>query len=337
VKGLKLRIRRSWRTSHPRYLHVRAGWRTRKRAARSVRASRETSPPAAPFLAPALAAHRPEILARIRAAVDVAAAARVPKVRPARVEGLTEALRAYFRAFAADVVPELRKADEFDPGLPASRFALPDDLWERQASALTAVLAEWYAEIGADAFGDVSALLDVSLDYALPSADVTRQIGQQVQLITEASRRDLQGKIEDAVARGYSIEQLVAGVEDDGFVGLRDLVDDWQRAAPVFTTIDRAKLIALTESANAYNLASLDGYRTSGIVEMVNVYDGGSCGWTSHTDPDTAHGSRRTLAEAGAHPIAHPHCQRAFGPIVLGPVLQPVGPPQVGPQPGPEG
>ena len=50
---------------------------------------------------------------------------------------------------------------------------------------------------------------------------------------------------------------------------------------------------------------------------MVQVYDGPECGWTEHDDPDLADGSLRTLEEADEYPLSHPHCQRAFGPVVL--------------------
>lgn len=40
-----------------------------------------------------------------------------------------------------------------------------------------------------------------------------------------------------------------------------------------------------------------------------------NCGWTSHTDPDLADGSQRTIAEANAYPLAHSNCRRVSLPI----------------------
>lgn len=80
----------------------------------------------------------------------------------------------------------------------------------------------------------------------------------------------------------------------------------------------RARTIARTETGTAYNRATLAGYAASGRVTEVEVFDGDGCGWTGHGDPDQADGSTRTLAEANAHPLAHPNCQRAFAPVVAG-------------------
>lgn len=46
----------------------------------------------------------------------------------------------------------------------------------------------------------------------------------------------------------------------------------------------------------------------------VEIRDGAGCGWTSHTDPDTADGTLRTVADALAHPVAHAHCVRQIVP-----------------------
>jgi len=78
----------------------------------------------------------------------------------------------------------------------------------------------------------------------------------------------------------------------------------------------RALVIARTESGTAYNLASLEGYRASGRVAKVKIFDGDGCGWTHHNDPDVANGSVRSLDEAQAQPLSHPNCVRAWTPVV---------------------
>ncbi|MFD6149359.1 hypothetical protein [Streptomyces sp. NPDC060243] len=48
----------------------------------------------------------------------------------------------------------------------------------------------------------------------------------------------------------------------------------------------------------------------------VEVRDGAGCGWTSHDDPDGADGTLRTIEDALAHPVAHPHCVRQLRPYI---------------------
>lgn len=66
-----------------------------------------------------------------------------------------------------------------------------------------------------------------------------------------------------------------------------------------------------TKSAVAYNAGTLGA---NGDVQFFEVFDGIGCGWGSHNDPDTAHGSIRSRAEAQAFPISHPRCRRSFSP-----------------------
>lgn len=49
-------------------------------------------------------------------------------------------------------------------------------------------------------------------------------------------------------------------------------------------------------------------------ADWIEVRDGPGCGWRSHQDDDEADGSLRTVQDALAHPVAHPHCRRAFKP-----------------------
>ncbi|MFF3493722.1 phage minor capsid protein [Streptomyces sp. NPDC002795] len=74
-----------------------------------------------------------------------------------------------------------------------------------------------------------------------------------------------------------------------------------------------AEMATLTKSAVAYNTGTLNRSREAG-VEWVEVFDGLGCGWTTHTDPDKATGTLRTVEEAASWPISHPRCRRGFGP-----------------------
>lgn len=215
-------------------------------------------------------------------------------------------LAAYFAGLAERLTGSVRKALPADWGDEAVDWTVEDD-------ELRTVLVRWYTTIGEGAFAAVGEQLGTEIRWDLNSRGVKRildPVGTRVRGIGEASREALRGKVAEAIDRGYSIEQLLAGVDADGFAGLRDLVTGWG-------TGSRAETIALTETANAFNEAALAGYAESGLVDSVEVMDGPECGWTEHDDPDLADGSIRTLEEADAYPISHPNCQRAFGPVVV--------------------
>ena len=177
--------------------------------------------------------------------------------------------------------------------------------WTDETARLRGVLERWYVVMGDAAYAALGDQLGVVLTFDLAAASTKRVralIGVNVTSITDTLRQTLRNRVEDAIAQGLSIEQLVAGTDTVG--GLRELFGS------------RAQTIALTETATAYNATSLLGYRDSGLVEEVDVFDGPECGWTEHDDPDLADGSTRTLDEADEYPTAHPNCQRAFGPVV---------------------
>ncbi|WP_344462403.1 hypothetical protein [Kitasatospora kazusensis] len=74
-----------------------------------------------------------------------------------------------------------------------------------------------------------------------------------------------------------------------------------------------AEAATLAKSAVAYNAGTLNRAREDGI-RWVEVFDGPDCGWTSHSDPDKANRTLRTVDEAADWPISHPQCSRSFGP-----------------------
>lgn len=286
----------------------------------------------------------------VSAAHDTIGAAR-PRPSDDKVNVWARTIRRWLRSAAADVGESIdsfagrsavRRSWRIRKAGPAD-FSVPGATWNRLERELDGILSDLYAEIGTDAFGDVSKEIGIAVDPDLREVitpGAREAVGKDVTAISTSSRNDLTEAVATAVNRGYSVEQLTAGVKGDSFSGLRGIVDRWQADNPVSTTIDRATLIAKTELANAYNIGTLDAYAVSGLVELVNVFDGASCGWTTHTDPDLANGKRVPIDEARAHPISHPNCQRAFGAVIAGapppgaPGAQKVPRPQVGPQPG---
>ena len=127
------------------------------------------------------------------------------------------------------------------------------------------------------------------------------QIGERIKDIDDTTRARVGGYIERGRREGMSIEQMRKLIEAD--------------PSGAFSAT-RARLIARTESAVAFNRSSVAGWSASGRVTHVNVRDGDACGWTHHESSDKANGSTRTLAEADAHPTAHPACLRVLMPVV---------------------
>jgi hypothetical protein len=176
--------------------------------------------------------------------------------------------------------------------------------WEAESADLEQTLTGLYTELGKLAYETVTAHTgaELAFDPTNPYVrGVLARVGDRVSGINDESRAVLESAVEDTLTNGGSVDDLT-GV-------LSSKVADWAGA--------RAETIALSETANAYNCATLAGYRECGLVETVEVMDGEDCGWTEHDDPDTADGSERTLDEADTYPESHPNCQRAFGAVVL--------------------
>jgi hypothetical protein len=191
----------------------------------------------------------------------------------------------------------------------ADRFAFdPDSIdWDDETAELTAVIRRLYVTMGDAAYAAAAKELGIEISFDLDAnstAGIRDAIATKVTGITDRTRQVIVDYVETSIERGYSIDQLVNGVDDDGFLGL----------GAIFA--DRAQTIALTETATAYNLASSAGWRESGLVEQVLIFDGDECGWTFHDDPDLADGSIRDLDDFDDYPISHPNCQRAAGPVV---------------------
>jgi hypothetical protein len=136
---------------------------------------------------------------------------------------------------------------------------------------------------------------------------IVQQVAQRARMMTEETRRAVRDTIAEGMARGYHPSRIARGVPDEGFRGLRSVVEETYR--------NRANAIARTETALVWQATAHDRYGQAGI-RLVRIHDGAGCGWTSHRDPDKANGSIRTLADAMAHPISHPHCRRASAPVI---------------------
>lgn len=260
-----------------------------------------------------VAAHALLVAAEHDARINLAKAATPRSLRRRAVrlvmaaDELTAALDDYFSGLAARILPVVKAVAPWDPDKAD---------WARETRLLTEMLRAAAVELGPDAYAGVNAELGLELafDVRMEGPEVKpviNQIGNDVTGINDVSRQKLRRIVAEGVERGYSLDQLVRGVPDDNFAGLRQTVDGWSSTGAGQGT-SRAAMIARTETANVYNHLALSGYDAGGIGSVL-VFDGRDCGWTSHEDPDKANGTTRKIADARQHPIAHPNCGRAFG------------------------
>lgn len=207
--------------------------------------------------------------------------------------------RAYFRGLEKRYLRE-------GPELLAVKAA-PSAFWQDEQGVVGGILTQEYQQMYTTVLGEIIPGQVGGTVGFRPDVQNLRGfkslIATKVTRITETTRGLLRSAITIELERTGSSDDVEKAVQK----ALRHMGESG----------GRAHIIALTESANAYNFAALTGYGESGIVEMVRVYDGADCGWRTHDDGDKANGTTRTLEDAHDHPIAHPHCQRAFGPVVL--------------------
>jgi|PlaIllAssembly_1097288.scaffolds.fasta_scaffold08153_2 hypothetical protein len=177
--------------------------------------------------------------------------------------------------------------------------------WDEEERTLRGVLTRFYDTMGPEVFGVINAQVNADIRWDLSERGVRRIMGRVANRVTRINETS-KDAIRSVVERNIREEANADVMERE----LRDLLRSWGESG------GRAHVIALTESANAFNQAAIEGYRETGLVDSVEVYDGPDCGWTEHDDPDLADGSIRSLTEAEMYPEAHPHCQRAFGPVI---------------------
>jgi len=132
-------------------------------------------------------------------------------------------------------------------------------------------------------------------------AGIDREIADRIKSVSETTKDRVREYVRRNAEAGGGLDELAKMIREDpsGAFG---------RA--------RARTIARTETGVAYTRGSRMGWKDSGRVSKVRVFDGDGCGWSSHADSDKANGSIRDLDEIDGHELAHPNCVRSFAPVI---------------------
>ena len=187
----------------------------------------------------------------------------------------------------------MRLDDVYDQEAEQERLAaVLDPRYEGMLLAVHELVASAFSELTPDQFR-----LDDEATRLILEEAATRVV-----LIDEATRSAIASTLQEGQRRGYSAFQLAHGVPEEGFQGIDGLfTQTWQ---------GRAELVSVTEIAHAQNVASLNRYAATGMVERVQLVE--------NTDTDEPCASRNgKIVPIGEQPgLLHPRCRLGLIPVV---------------------
>lgn len=126
-------------------------------------------------------------------------------------------------------------------------------------------------------------------------------LGLLIRGIAETTRTRVQEIIGDAARVGWGAEEIAARMEEAGLFG-----------------IERARTIAVTETARAYSLGSIAAWRASGVVDRMEwLLESDACDvCRSIADNNRIVLLGELFADGIKHPPAHPMCRCALAGVV---------------------
>jgi HK97 family phage portal protein len=160
-----------------------------------------------------------------------------------------------------------------------------------------ALYNRFYPLILRHSWNDAAAELGIELAFDLENKwvkEVLDDLAKAIVGIAETTREEVRSLVAKQAEEGWSIDELAAEI---------------RKLKEVHSTA-RARTIARSETAIAYNKGSLAGYREAG-VEKVEVFDG-----DEHEPCRSANGSIWTIEQAEAEPLCHPNGTRSFAAVV---------------------
>jgi phage portal protein BeeE len=136
--------------------------------------------------------------------------------------------------------------------------------------------------------------------------DIARYGGNRITDINDVTLKALTDELTLGTERGYSIPQLIDGVPEEGYAGVKGASLD--NGVPAWSDA-RAETITRTETALSYNRAALDAYKEFNVANVI-AYDG-------DYDEECAARNGREFTVAEALDIEdHPNGTLDWAPVV---------------------
>ena len=197
------------------------------------------------------------------------------------------------------------------PASKAERMKAQPTWWdaEFEDAELCKVMQGVYSQVAISALQGVADTLGrVVFKGATQSIlnDLLTYGGERISDINARTLQALTIELAEGTRRGYSINQLIDGVPDEGFRGVSNIALD--NGTPAFSDL-RAETIARTETMLSYNRATVTGYGEFGVTHLL-AYDGDGDAPCAERN-----GQEFTIAEAEAVED-HPNGTLVWSPVV---------------------
>jgi HK97 family phage portal protein len=194
----------------------------------------------------------------------------------------------------------------------AESRAMEDIDWEDELRLLSETLVKLHSGVGAAAWQAASAQLGIELDWSLANPNVRsvlNQLAGQIKAIDATTRTDVQRIVGESLDEGVTLDELadrLTGLFEESYHG-------------------RALTVARSESQIAFNLASAAGYKETGQVAEVLLYDNPDHGdYDGDEDGLTCQqrdGMVVALDQVSVHANGtHPNCSLSIAPILAKPL-----------------
>lgn len=223
-------------------------------------------------------------------------------IRKKSARKMESALETYFSDLADRVASRTEeKSLKAKNQLPS----LDDLMSESDDAELEKLIKRFYVQVIELSWDSWNVSLGIEKAFDLTDPAVTRALemaGDHVAEIQETTKDALRELLAQANENGWSIDQIVRGV--DGQHGLKDIVEE--------TYKNRARAVAISELGQAQNLATVERYRGAD-VQKVEILDGGDD--DSAPACNLANGQIWTLELFEQNLLQHPNCSRAAAPV----------------------
>lgn len=190
------------------------------------------------------------------------------RIRSSVGRGIASDMRRIFRSQEPEIVRFLRESfdrSEARRGVNGHMTKAPTsgfDWREQDAEVRSAMNRQYQRTLGLtlDVMNQITGA-NIE-DDAPPIQQARARLATRVTRVNDTTRRNLDEEIRLGLDRGYSLDQIVSGVEDDDYKGVRGVFKE--------ATKFRAEMIARTESSAAFDQAAVAAYREVDI-QMLDV------------------------------------------------------------------